>query len=282
MAGKELASPNSGSTFKLDGEPSPANGEGDSFAQYLEEALADDVMPLAMVTPEGKWLEVSSSSASHTSRSRSRSTSRSPYNSLSPVRTHSTKARGTSPLRRPTTGVLSPAKTRPRDSTGAFLKPGEKHVGTVVTKSGDVAAYQYSSPGHSSDDSPPRPRFRIEGQRRPGGGYGKVLIPISSSEPVESTDSCSTGIRRRLPPPPIQGPGGQFEDDLPIEPTVPQLVARIKTLRIQNRDQAAEVQELKLKHQELEGEVDIIRHRTNVNLRRLFKELGKEKFFMAV
>ena len=89
----------------------------------------------------------------------------------------------------------------------------ERYVGTLFTKAGDEVLHKYVKPT-ATPSTPKEERFRIQGVRTPGGGYGKGLLrPLTASEKEGAAESRSPPpmkVKRHLTPPPIVRAPGQF------------------------------------------------------------------------
>ena len=140
------------------------------------------------------------------------------------------------------------ARRLSEDDGKAAPRPAERYVGTLFTKAGDEVLHKYTTPT-TTPSTPKEERFRIQGVRTPGGGYGKGLLrPLMASEEgaAESRSPPPMKVKHHLTPPPIvRAPGKIQEDEVKSpEPSVHKLAAQVKKLRKENielRDRNAEL-----------------------------------------
>ncbi len=76
-----------------------------------------------------------------------------------------------------------------QDDGKAAPPPAEHNVGTLFTKAGDEVPHKSVTPP-ATPSTPMEERFRIQGVRTPGGGYGKGLLrPLTASEKDGAVES---------------------------------------------------------------------------------------------
>jgi hypothetical protein len=186
MAGKSLIpfiGSSSNSTYNFDGQPTLANQLIPVEHYTMEGVNALWAQPLATVLgspmnlePVGK-LPGFAEPGVRQNPSRPQLAPRSAVRSLSPRHVTRIKIQGDSPARRPTTGELGLLKARRlfQDDGKAAPSPAECYVGSLFTKAGDEVLHKYTTPT-ATPSTPKEERFRIQGVRTPGGGYGKGLL----------------------------------------------------------------------------------------------------------
>ncbi|EEC83263.1 hypothetical protein OsI_28593 [Oryza sativa Indica Group] len=108
-------------------------------------------------------------------------------------------------------GNIVKARRLFQDDGKAAPPPAERYVGTLFTKVGDEMLHKYTTPT-ATPSTPKEERFRIQGVRTPGGGYGKGLLrPLTASEKEGAAESRSPPpmkVKHHLTPPPIvRAPG---------------------------------------------------------------------------
>nr|AAQ56438.1 hypothetical protein OSJNBa0074N12.23 [Oryza sativa Japonica Group] len=109
---------------------------------------------------------------------------------------------------------------------------------TLRDDSGDEVLHKYTTPT-TTPSTPKEERFRIQGVRTPGGGYGKGLLrPLTASEEgaAESRSPPPMKVKRHLMPPPIVRAPSQYQEDevKSLEPSIHKLAAHVKKLRKEN------------------------------------------------
>lgn len=94
----------------------------------------------------------------------------------------------------------------------------------------------------------------------------------------ESLDSSSSpkSVRRKIDPPSISGPPGQFEDDHVEKSDMEKMLRIVTTHRNKNRSLEESVAELKMANLDLEDNFRCLRISTNAKLKRIAKAIGQE------
>jgi len=112
-----------------------------------------------------------------------------------------------------------------------------------------------------------------------GPRMGKKLIPSLDTKEWralrESNDSTSGSVHRRMSPPPIRGPPGQFEGEQE-KSDVEKLLHVTGVLRKKNTALMETVLELKMAYQDLEDEFNHLRVSNNAKIKRIAKAINKE------
>jgi len=174
----------------------------------------------------------------------------------------------------------STPKKKSADAADNALPPGEKYVGTLATKSGQVVHHQYEGRNLPSPIKKPGERFKIKGIR----GGGKQLIPpLTSAEKRDARESVGDTppkrIRRRLSPSPIKRAGGMYESEeekTPKKSPYQILLAKHVDLREAHERLRDHVAEIKDAIEDLKDAQASHRRSTNSKIKRLFKDAGKE------
>ena len=108
---------------------------------------------------------------------------------------------------------------------------------------------------------------------------GKKLVPSLDIEERralrESNDSTSDSIHRRLSPPPIRGPPGQFEEEQE-KSDMEKLLNVTGVLRKKNTALTGTVSELKMAYRDLEDEFNHLCVSNNAKIKRIAKAISRE------
>lgn len=155
---------------------------------------------------------------------------------------------------------------------------GEKYVGTLETKAGDVVFHKYQAPT-GTPKTPQGKRLRVFGVRNSSGGYGKGLFrsltPQEKEEEAESANSSPFKVRRQLSLPPIRGEAEKFEGSDSPQPSVSKLAKKMKKLRKENEELRTRDAERRVKIADLRRGFDILSHGLCAKFKGAFKEMGK-------
>ncbi|EAY96728.1 hypothetical protein OsI_18644 [Oryza sativa Indica Group] len=162
----------------------------------------------------------------------------------------------------------------------------ERYVGTLFTKAGDEVLHKYTT-STTTPSTPKEDRFRIQGVRTPGGGYGKGLLrPLTVSKKegaAESRIPPPIKVKRHLTPPPIVRAAGQYQGDevKSPEPSVYKLASQVRELRKENIELRACNTELGVELAELRNNVDTLSRGLCAKIKHAFVEMGKENKYYA-
>ena len=138
------------------------------------------------------------------------------------------------------------------------------------------------------------PRFVVKGERIPGGGYGKVLVPPLNRNELGLANSSQSSpprrhprVRRHRQPPSIKGlPGDMaFSDEEDNEeeeekpPTVESLKEELALAKQEINHLDEKVAEGELARMEWEDKMELLRKALCAKLKRLFKATGHEDLY---
>ncbi len=173
-----------------------------------------------------------------------------------------------------------------QDDGKAAPPPAERYVGTLFTKAGDEVLHKYTTPT-ATPSTPKGERFRIQGVRTPGDGYGKGLLrPLMASEKEGAAESRSPPpikVKLHLTPPPIVRAPGQFQEDevKSPEPSIHKLAAQVKKLCKENRELRDRNAELGVELAKIRNNFDTRSRGLCAKIKRAFIEIGKENKYYA-
>nr|CAE05082.1 OSJNBa0009K15.2 [Oryza sativa Japonica Group] len=153
-------------------------------------------------------------------------------------------------------------------------------------KEGDEMLHKYTTPT-ATPSTPKEERFRIQGVRTPGSGYGKSLLrPLMASEKEGAAESRSPPpmkVKRHLKPPPIVRAPSQFQEEevKSPEPSIHKLAAQVKKLRKENIELKDRNAELGVELADIRNNFDTLSRGLCAKIKRAFIEIGKENKYYA-
>ena len=152
----------------------------------------------------------------------------------------------------------------------------------VAQRAITISSDTMESTEYTTSYTPATPPFWKTHQIVSGGpGKGKAVVPsLTTGEKKELRESLGSSagpsIWRKMDPPPINGPPGQFVDDREEKTDVQKLLHITAILRDKNRVLEETVSELKMAHLDIEDNFRHLRISNNAKIKRLAKAIGRE------
>jgi len=163
-----------------------------------------------------------------------------------------------------------------RPTTGQLALKGKSLVGTSKAPI-PVSSNTTGSSAFTPSYTPASPLLHKIVSAGPGIGK-KLVSSLDTKERKalrESNDSTSGSVHRRLSPPPIRGPPGQFEGEQE-KSDVEKLVHVMGVLCKKNTALMETVSELKMAYRDLEDEFNHLRISNNAKIKMIAKAINKE------
>ena len=152
----------------------------------------------------------------------------------------------------------------------------------VAQRAITISSDTMKSMDYTTTYTPATPPFWKTHQIVSGGpGKGKAVVPLlTPGEKKELRESLGSSagpsIRRKMDPPPINGPLGQFEDDREEKTDMEKLMCITSILRNKNRVLEEMVSKLRMAHLDIEDKFCHLRISNNAKLKRIVKAIGWE------